>query len=90
MFERGSHPDSALARYEALARSRVPYRLGIDAFVVPATYKRLGELYEERHDRTRAIAAYTRLVDLRKTADPELQLVRRDIRARIARLAAER
>ncbi len=90
VLERSGHPDSALARYEALARSRVPYRLGIDAIVLPATYKRLGELYEARHDRTQAIAAYTRLVDLWKTADPELQPVRRDIRARIARLAAER
>ncbi len=61
----------------------------LDGFVLAATYKRLGELYEARHDRTKAIDAYTRLVELWKTADPELQAVTRDLRARIARLAAE-
>jgi hypothetical protein len=62
----------------------------LDSFVLAAAYKRLGELYEARHDPTKAIEAYTRLVDLWKTADTELQPVVRDIRARIARLAAER
>jgi tetratricopeptide (TPR) repeat protein len=89
VFEKSGHPDSAVARYERLVSTRAPYRLDLDGFLLAATYKRLGELYEARHDRPKAIASYTRLVDLWKTADPELQSVERDIRARIARLAAE-
>jgi hypothetical protein len=53
------------------------------------TYRRLGELYEERGDAARAKAYYGRLVDLWKDADPELQPVVRDVRARLARLSAE-
>jgi eukaryotic-like serine/threonine-protein kinase len=89
VFERSGSPDSAVARYERLVNTHVPYRLDTDRFVLAATYKRLGELYETRHDRAKAIESYTRLVDLWKTADPELQPLTRDIRARIARLAAE-
>jgi tetratricopeptide (TPR) repeat protein len=90
VFDTSGRPDSAVARYERMVSTRTPYRLDLDSFVLAAAYKRLGELYEARHDRTKAIEAYSRLVDLWKTADTELQPVVRDIRARIARLAAER
>jgi tetratricopeptide (TPR) repeat protein len=90
VFEQSGRPDSAVARYERLVSTRVPYRVDLDGFVLAAAYKRLGELHEARHDRAKAIESYTRLVDLWKTADPELQPMTRDIRARIARLAAER
>ena len=55
---------------------------------VPA-YLRLGELYTARGERAKAIAAYERVLNLWKDADPELQPVVRDVRARIARLAGE-
>jgi tetratricopeptide (TPR) repeat protein len=90
VFEKSGHPDSALARYAQFVSTRAPYRLELDGFVLAASYKRLGELYEARRDRPKAIASYTRLADLWKTADPELQPVERDLRARIARLATER
>jgi tetratricopeptide (TPR) repeat protein len=90
VFERAGQPDSALARYERLATLRVPFRLYTDAYFLAATYKRLGELYETRRDRAKAIDAYAHFVDLWKTADPELQPVVKDVRARIARLSAER
>jgi eukaryotic-like serine/threonine-protein kinase len=54
------------------------------------TYKRLGELYEERGDAVKALDYYGRLVDLWKNADPELQPAVRDVRQRLARLTAER
>jgi eukaryotic-like serine/threonine-protein kinase len=90
VFERAGQPDSALARYERLATLRVPFRLYSDAYFLAHTYKRLGELYETKRDRAKAIDAYTHFVDLWKTADPELQPVVRDVRGRIARLSAER
>jgi len=61
-----------------------------DNFYTPApTDKRLGELYETRGDRAEARKYYGRFVDLWKDADPELQPVVREVRARLARLAGE-
>ncbi len=51
--------------------------------------KRLGELYEERNDRDKAVEYYNELVELWKDADPELQPQVEDVRGRIARLEGE-
>jgi len=53
------------------------------------TFKRLGELYEERNDRDKALHYYNELVDLWNGADDVLQPIVRDVRSRIARLAGE-
>ncbi len=88
-YERARQPDSALAVYQRAVTTpgmlkifEVPYTLG-------PTYRRLGELYEARGDVARARDYYTKFVDLWKDADPEEQAHVRDVRARIARLAAE-
>ena len=60
-----------------------------DAEVLPATYKRLGELYEARGERAKAADYYTRFVNLWKDADAELQPAVRDVRGRLARLSGE-
>ena len=52
-------------------------------------YVRVGELYEQRGDRERAIDYYQRFVDLWLNADPELQPQVEEMRGRIARLAGE-
>ncbi len=54
-----------------------------------STYKRVGELYEERNDRDKAVVYYNRFVELWQNADEELQPQVRDVRARIARLVGE-
>ncbi|MSR07522.1 MAG: carboxypeptidase-like regulatory domain-containing protein [Gemmatimonadetes bacterium] len=54
------------------------------------THRRLGELYEARGEREKALEHFGKFVELWKNADPELQPVVRDVRARIARLTAER
>lgn len=61
-----------------------------DPMQLPALYKRLGELYQERADRGKAVEYYNEFVELWKDADPELQPVVRDVRERIARLVGER
>jgi Fic family protein len=48
--------------------------------------ERLGELYEARGDRAKVRDYYGRFVDLWKDADPELQPIVRDVRARVARV----
>ena len=60
-----------------------------DSYGLAPTFQRLGELYEARGDRAKALEYYGRLVDLWKGADPELQPVVRDVRVRMARLASE-
>ncbi|HYK82176.1 MAG TPA: protein kinase [Gemmatimonadales bacterium] len=90
VYERQAQPDSAIALYQRLVNTTDPFRLfDADAPYLAAAYKRLGELYEARRDRAQARAYYTRFVDLWKTADPELQPVVQDVRARIARLTSE-
>ncbi|HXY69493.1 MAG TPA: hypothetical protein VEH62_08590, partial [Gemmatimonadales bacterium] len=51
-------------------------------------YRRLGELYEAKGDRARALDYYGRFVDLWKNADPELQPAVREVRQRLSRLGA--
>jgi tetratricopeptide (TPR) repeat protein len=88
-YERAHAPDSALATYERIITTPAFARVFEDARHLAAALKRVGELYEERGNRTKALEYYGRFVDLWKDADAELQPVVKDVRARIARLAAE-
>ncbi|PYP69353.1 MAG: hypothetical protein DMD41_16990 [Gemmatimonadetes bacterium] len=90
-YEQAGQPDSALAAYEQVATDP---GTGNEVFwylrwTLPPSLRRLGELYEARGDRAKALEYYGRFVDLWKGADPELQPVVRDMRARAARLAGE-
>jgi eukaryotic-like serine/threonine-protein kinase len=89
-YERARQPDSALAVYE---RSIVTPGDRLEdfrgAYALTATLKRLGELYEARGDRAKALVYYGRFVDHWKGADPDLQPTVRDVRARLARVARE-
>jgi tetratricopeptide (TPR) repeat protein len=87
--ERAGQPDSALAAYEQVATDP---GTGYEVFnylqwTLPPSLRRLGELYEARGDRAKALGYYGRFVQLWKDADPELQPVVREMRARMARLA---
>ena len=53
------------------------------------TYRRLGELYEQRGDREKALDYYGRFVELWKDADSDLQPLVRETKDRMARLAGE-
>jgi tetratricopeptide (TPR) repeat protein len=85
-YDRMGRSDSALVIYERELSTPDAHRFGDDATELAATYERLGELYERRGDRPRAIARYQRFVDLWKNADPELQPRVHEVRARIERL----
>jgi tetratricopeptide (TPR) repeat protein len=62
----------------------------IDSGALPMAYRRLGELYEARGDRPKAVQYYGQFVELWKSADPELQPVVAEVKARMARLVGER
>ncbi len=79
-------PDSAIAVYERYLDARLLFRLNTDALNLWRTFVALGELYEDRGDRERAIEMYTRFADLWEDADPELQPRVRDARQAIDRL----
>jgi len=87
-FEQMGEADSALAVYAAYQSQPVPGWEGTD-LDLPLIYQRLGELYEGRGDRARAVEFYGKFVDLWKDAEPEQQARVRTIRQRIAKLAGE-
>jgi len=97
-YDRLGNVDSALVYYGRFvaaderftASLLVIWEVGTDgALLLGPSYKRLGELTEQRGDRAKALDYYGRFVDLWKDADPELQPLVKDARARLARLARE-
>lgn len=89
VFDLMHQQDSALIYYDRFVTTPDPFRLWEDEFYLGPAYKRAGELHEARGDRAQALDDYNKFVDLWKNADAELQPVVRDVRGRIARLAAE-
>jgi tetratricopeptide (TPR) repeat protein len=84
----GQH-DSAIAVYERyLTRGWLGRHL-MDGWHRARVVYRLGELYEARGDRERAIQRYGELVELWRTADPELQPAVQKARNRLAALRTE-
>jgi hypothetical protein len=60
-----------------------------DQWALGPSLKRLGELYETRGDKPKALEYYGRFVELWKEADPVLQPAVREVRGRMAALAGE-
>ncbi len=89
-YELAGQSDSALAVFERAATADELFRMYTWGGAVAPTYKRLGELYEERGDREKAVEFYNQFVELWTDADAELQPVVQDVRERIARLVGER
>ena len=86
--EKMNQPDSALAAYDTLVMRSSPNRVFDDTYQLAPVYRRLGELYEAKGDRARALDYYGRFVELWKNADPELQPAVREVRQRLSRLGA--
>jgi eukaryotic-like serine/threonine-protein kinase len=85
-----NQPDSARVYYERYINEGGTFRIFGDANFLPASYQRLGEIYEAKGDRKRAVEYYGKLVALWKNADPELQPIVKDAKERVARLSGER
>jgi eukaryotic-like serine/threonine-protein kinase len=87
-YDQANMPDSATMMYErylALPHFMGPWRL-LDASVLAGMQKRLGELYEAKGEREKALSHYLQFVALWKDADPELQPKVAAVRQRIAHL----
>jgi len=87
-FDRLGLVDSAIATYESAIDTTTLSRSIREVQWLGPTYKRLGELYEDR-DRQTALDYYSKFVDLWRDADPELQPVVEEVRARMAELSGE-
>ena len=85
-YDLDGKPDSAIAVYERYLTTPVLERTGVDGAFVPAVHKRLGELYEAKGLRDKALSHYRAFMDLWKDADPELQPKVTDARQRVAAL----
>ena len=88
-YERANLPDSALAAYERAADRGTTWKPIADAWGLAPSLKRLGEMYEGRGDKQRALQYYGRFAELWKDADPVLQPALREVRGRMAALAGE-
>jgi len=84
----GVNVDRFKREIQMAARLQHPHIVPVQ--YLPAAHKRIGELYEARGDREKALTHYLKFVDLWKNADPELQLRVAEVRARITRLNRER
>jgi tetratricopeptide (TPR) repeat protein len=90
LFDRLDQKDSALVHYRVFADAyEAGWQFGLYRIDRPYVYHRLGELYEWKGDRTRALEYYEKFVDLWKGADPELQPRVAAARKRIAQLIKE-
>ena len=91
-FDAAGQTDSTIAEYEAYLATPYWNKLfGDDGFgdeiVLAGIEKRLGELYEAKGDRQKAIAHYTTFIDLWKNADPDLRPSVDVARRKVARLS---
>ncbi len=87
-FQELGQADSAIVSFERFLNIRDPFP-DLDGSFKADAYQRLGELYEAKGNRTKAIDYYGRFTELWKDADAKLQPRVRDVRDRIARLQAQ-
>jgi len=85
-YDLDGKPDSAIVIYERFLNTPLLERTGVDGAFLPAVHKRLGELYEAKGQRDKALAHYRGFLELWKDADPELQPKVTDARQRVAAL----
>ncbi len=87
-FDELHQPDSALASYEGLATLPEPGTAGRQ-LVLPPALRRLGELYEGKGNKTKAVEYYTRFLALWRDADADLQPRVAKVKQRVADLVGE-
>ena len=82
-YEVAGKPDSASAIYELYLRAPWQRRFETDGVELGLAMKRLGELYQQQNDRSRAAAQYAALLQLWRGADHELGPLVADVRRRL-------
>lgn len=86
-YDLAGNADSAMAVFSRYVTTMSEGRIfDADPTNLAGAHKRLGELFESKGDKARAIEHYLVFVDLWKNADPELQPVVRQAKDRLAKL----
>ena len=86
-LEQAGQHDSALAVAERYVQTPSGFRIFMDHQELARSLYRLGELYEAKGDRAKAVEYYGQFAELWREADAELQPRVREARDRIARLS---
>jgi len=87
-YDLAQQPDSAIAAFTKYVQSTsLNGRFTTDGFFLAGSYKRLGELWEAKGDRSKAATYYAKFIELWKDADPDLQPKVAEVRKRLARLS---
>jgi tetratricopeptide (TPR) repeat protein len=87
-FEKSGALDSAIASFERAVNETQAFYYPMQAApFYPLSYRRLGDLYEQRGDTGKAVTYYTKFVNIWAKADPELQPKVAEVRAHLKRLA---
>ena len=87
-YDMAGNADSAVAVFERFLVTPALDRSGVDGAFLPVVHKRLGELYEAKGQREKALEHYRAFIELWKDADPELQPKVTDARQRVAALTS--
>jgi tetratricopeptide (TPR) repeat protein len=87
-FDEAKMADSAIVYMQEALTVFDPNRMTDvrDPFMLPIFNRRLGEMYEAKGDRVKAVEHYRKVIEQWKNADPELQVIVNDLRARVRRL----
>lgn len=82
-YEVAGKSDRAIETYERYINSPWQRRFDTDAIELGFARKRLGELYQQQNERTKAVAQYSALLQLWRSADAELEPTIADVRRRL-------
>jgi TolB-like protein len=88
-FDAAGQPDSAIAQFKAYLAVPIARRTIIDYRALARVQKRLGELYDAKHDRQNAIKHYAAFVEQWQTADADLQPGVTSVRKRLNELRGQ-
>jgi len=82
-------PDSAIIWSERYLGSAEESRGYEDEMALGPTYRRLGELYEEKGDQAKAASYYQKFIDLWRDADADLQPQVTEVKKKLAKVVGE-
>ena len=88
-FDAVGQPDSAITWSERYLASAEENRAYEDVMSLAPTYRRLGELYEEKGDQAKAASYYQKFIDLWRDADADLQPQVAEVKKKLAKVVGE-
>jgi tRNA A-37 threonylcarbamoyl transferase component Bud32/tetratricopeptide (TPR) repeat protein len=86
-YDLAQQSDSAIAAFTRYTSSTsILNKMSSDQYFLALSYRRLAELWENKGDKVKAAAYYTKFIDLWKNADPDLQPKVLEAKRRLAKL----